>query len=101
MTAVPSSSTQQAASVALWVSIPVAMPVQQGLRPHDERGPAASRHRPARRHQQDPVETVESRALHLPLQHLHLVPEHQELDVVLILSATSGSEEAADQEVQE
>jgi hypothetical protein len=45
--------------------------------------------------------TAESRARHLPLEHLHLVPEHQELDVVLIWSATSGSEETADQEVQE
>jgi len=34
-------------------------------------------------------------------QHLHLMPEHQELDVLLILQATSGSEEAADGEVQE
>jgi hypothetical protein len=29
------------------------------------------------------------------------MPEHQELDVLLILQATSGSEEAADGEVQE
>jgi len=61
------------------------MPAEQGLRPHYERGPAAPRHRPARRRQEDPVETVESRALHLPLEHLHLVPEHQELDLLLIL----------------
>ena len=40
-------------------------------------------------------------ALHLPLQHLHLVPEHQELGVLLILEAASGSEETADQEVEE
>ena len=77
------------------------MPAEQGLRPHHERGPDAPRHRPARRREQESVETVESRALHLPMQHLHLVPEHQELDVLLILSATSGSEEAADEEVQE
>ena len=44
---------------------------------------------------------VASRALHLPLQHLHLVPEHQEPDVLLVWSATSGSEETADQEVHE
>ena len=29
------------------------------------------------------------------------MPEHQELDVLLILWATSGSEETADEEVQE
>ena len=77
------------------------MPAEQGLRPHYERGPAAPRHRPARRRQEDPVETVESRALHLPLQHLHLLPDHQDLDLLLILWAASGSEETADQEVQE
>jgi len=77
------------------------MPAEQGLRPHHERGPAAPRHRPARCRQQDPVETAESRARHLPLQHLHLVAEHQELDVPLLCSTTSGSEESADQEVQE
>jgi hypothetical protein len=43
------------------------MPAEQGLRPDHERGPDAPRHRPARHRQQDPVETVESRALHLPL----------------------------------
>jgi hypothetical protein len=77
------------------------VPAQQGLRPHDERGPAAPRQSPARRGQQDPVETVEPRTRHLPLEHLHLVPEHEELDVVLILSATSDSKETADQEIQE
>ena len=56
---------------------------------------------PARGREQDPVETAEPRTLHLPLEHLHLVPEHQELDVLLICPATSDSEEAADQEVQE
>jgi transposase InsO family protein len=44
---------------------------------------------------------METRAFHLPLQHLHLVPEHQELDVLLILRATSGSEQTADEEVHE
>jgi hypothetical protein len=76
------------------------MPVEQGLRPHHERGPGAPRQRPARCRQQDLVQTVESRALHLPLQHLHLVPEHQELDVLLI-EATPCSEETADEEVEE
>ena len=76
------------------------MPAKQGLRPHDERGPAGLRHRPARGRQQDSVASVESRALHLPLEHLHLVPEHQELDVLLICSATTDSEETVDQEVQ-
>ena len=35
------------------------------------------------------------------LEHPHLVAEHQELDVPLLCSTTSGSEETADQEVQE
>jgi hypothetical protein len=77
------------------------MPPEQGLGPHDERGPAAPRQRPARGRQQDPIETVESRALHLSLQHLHLMPEHEELDVLLLWPTTSGSEETADQEVQQ
>jgi hypothetical protein len=77
------------------------MPAEQGLGLHHERGPAAPRYRPARRRQQDPVETVASRALYLPLQHLVLVPEHQKLDVLLVWSATSGSKETADQEVHE
>jgi hypothetical protein len=32
-----------------------------------------------------PELTVESWAPYLPLQHRHLVPEHQELDVLVIL----------------
>jgi hypothetical protein len=77
------------------------VPAEQGLRPDHERGPAAPRQRPARRRQQDPIETGEPRALHLPLQHLHLMPEHQELDVPLILRPTSGSDETANEEVQQ
>jgi hypothetical protein len=42
-----------------------------------------------------------SRGAYLTLQELHLVAEHQELDVLLLRSATSGSEQTADQEVQE
>ena len=44
---------------------------------------------------------MKTRAFHLPLQHLDLVPEHQEFDVLLILWATSSSEETTDEEVQE
>ena len=33
---------------------------------------------------------AQTRAFHMPLHHLHLVPEHQELDVLLILQATSA-----------
>lgn len=38
---------------------------------------------------------MQPRALRLPLQHLHLVPEHQELDVHFVRRTTSGSEETA------
>ena len=44
---------------------------------------------------------AQTRAFHMPLHHLHLVPEHQELDVLLILQATSGSEQTGDEEVHE
>ena len=77
------------------------MPAQQGLRPDQERGPALSRQPPARGRQQDPVAPVEPGTLHLPREHLHLVAEHQELDVPLACSMTSRSDETADQEVQE
>lgn len=77
------------------------VPAQERLRPHRERRPAAPGHRPARRCEQDPVETVDPGALDLPVEHLHLVPEHQELDVPRSLLATSGFEETADQEVEE
>jgi hypothetical protein len=77
------------------------MPTEQGLGPDDERGPPASGHRHARSHQKDPVEAVESRAGHLPLQHLHLMPEHRELDLPPIMWASSGPEDAANEEVHE
>ena len=77
------------------------MPAEKGLGPDDERGPSVSGHRSARSRQQDPVEGVESRAGHLPLQHLHLVPEHQELDLPPIMWASSGSEDATKEEVHE
>ena len=48
-----------------------------------------------------PVETAELGPLHLSLEHLHLVAQHEELDVPLSLLATSGSEETAHPEVQE
>ena len=48
-----------------------------------------------------PIETVEPGTLDLPLEHLHLVAEHEKLDVSLDLLATSGSEDTADQEVHE
>jgi len=45
---------------------------------------------------------VESRAAgHLPLQHLQLVPEHQQLNLPPLVRASSGSDDAADQEVHE
>ena len=77
------------------------MPTEQGLRPHHERGPAAFRQPRARGCEQDPVERAEPRTLHLALEHLHLVAEHQELDVSLVCSTTSRSEDTTDQEVQE
>jgi hypothetical protein len=77
------------------------MPTEKGLGPDDERRPPVSGHRSARSRQQDPVETVESRALHLPLQHLHLVPEHEELDLPSFIPTPSGSEDAADEEVHQ
>ena len=77
------------------------MPPQERLRPDDERRPAASRQPRARGREQDPVETVEPGTLDLPLEHLQLVAEHEELDVHRNVMATSGSEETADQEVEE
>src|SRR3972149_5351661 len=56
---------------------------------------------PTRRREQKPVQTVESRAFHLTLQDLQLVSEHQEIDVLLTPLATSGSEAAANEEVEE
>jgi hypothetical protein len=52
------------------------MPTQQGLRPHQERRPPVSGHRPARSRQQEPVETAQTGPIHLPLQHPHLVAKH-------------------------
>ena len=77
------------------------MPAEQGLGPDDERRPPGSGHRPARRRQQDPVETAQAGALRLPLQHLHLVSEHQELDLTPLIWASPGSEDAANEEVDE
>ena len=77
------------------------MPTEKGLGPDDERGPSTSGHRPARSRQKDSVEAVESRALHVPLQHLHLVPEHEKLDLPPFVRASFGSEDAADEEVHE
>jgi hypothetical protein len=77
------------------------VPAEQGLRPDDERRPSIPGDRPARSRQQEPVEAVERRALHLPLQHLHLVPEHQQLDLSLFGRASSGAKDAANEEVHE
>ncbi len=45
------------------------VPGEQRLGPHQERSPQLPRHRSARRRQQHPVETAQTRALHLPLKH--------------------------------
>jgi hypothetical protein len=57
------------------------VPAEEGLGPDNERRPLDSGHRLARRSQQEPVETAQTGALHLPQQHPHLVPKHQELDL--------------------
>lgn len=77
------------------------MPAEQSLGPDNERTPQASRHRPARRREQEPVETVETGALHLPLQHLYLVSKHQQLDVPFVRRATPSPERTANEEVEE
>jgi hypothetical protein len=77
------------------------VPPEQRLGPDHERGPQVPRQRPARCRQQDPIEAVQPRAPRLPLQHLHLVPEHQELDVHFVRRTTSASEETANDEVEE
>src|SRR5439155_3016772 len=53
------------------------VPPEQGLGPHHERGPRVPGHGPARPRQQDSVQTAQTGTLHLPPQHLHLVPKHQ------------------------
>jgi len=74
------------------------VPAEESLGPDDERRPLASRHRLARRRQQEPVETAKTGALHLPLQHPHLVSKHQELNLPSLIWALPGSEDAANEE---
>jgi hypothetical protein len=47
------------------------------------------------------VKMAQTRAFHMPLHHLHLVPEHQELDCPSHPAGDSGSEQTGDEEVHE
>src|SRR2546427_4487663 len=67
------------------------VPAEQGLGPDDERRPSGSRHRPARRRQQDPVETAQAGGLPPPPQHLHPVSEPQEASLTPPTWASPGS----------
>jgi hypothetical protein len=44
---------------------------------------------------------VKLRALHLALQHFDLVPEHEQLDISLVLWAASRSEHAAQDQIEQ
>jgi hypothetical protein len=77
------------------------VPTEQGLGPDHEQGPPVPWHRPARRGEQKPIQTAQAGASQLPLQHLHLVPEHQELDVSFGPRSTPGPQRAANEVVQE
>jgi hypothetical protein len=77
------------------------VPAEESLRPDNERRPLASGHRLARRRQQEPVKTAQTGALHLALQHPHLVSKDQELDLPSLIWALPGSEDAANEEVDE
>jgi hypothetical protein len=77
------------------------VPAEESLGPDNERRPLASGHRLARRRQQEPVKTAQSGALHLALQHPHLVSKDQELDLPSLIWALPSSEDAANEEVDE
>ena len=66
------------------------VPAEDSLGPYDERRPLASGHRLARRRQQEPVETAKTGALHLALQHPHLVSKPQELDLPSLICTASS-----------
>ena len=56
---------------------------------------------PEKPHVGSRIRIIEPFTLHVPLQHLHLVPEHEKLDLPPLVRASSGSEDAADEEVHQ
>src|SRR6185437_6488266 len=80
-----------------------AVPRQQGLRPHREGVPGTARQHPAKRCQQQTVVWLKPRPLDLAAKDRELVAEHENLQILLAVSATDQDdqlEQTADNEVE-
>jgi hypothetical protein len=63
----------------------LAMPAQQRRRRHEERRPRRTRKRATERSKQSAITRVKPRTCDLALQHLQLVAQHEDLDLLRAL----------------
>ena len=70
------------------------MPTQHRRRTHDPSPPQTPRQQPTQRRDQQPILRLQPRTTDLPPQHHHLVPQHQQLDVLRGLTTTAQHNQA-------
>jgi hypothetical protein len=79
------------------------VPAQQRLWPHQEDVPRAARQRAAQRGEQQPVMQLEPRLADLPAQDRQFVPEHENLELLLAITAPEQHDQlqqATDEDVE-
>ena len=79
------------------------MPAQERCRGDEEGGPSITRERPARRHEQDPVDDPKLRSARRPLQHPELMAEDEDLEVLgaVVPVTPAGADDEGDEGANE